>query len=464
MNKDEVKRKVKIVLKNNSEIETIFYPLIEEFFIRLPEKHSLSDTELEERINKLANISFLKFSKCPKKQLGIHNFSVKFDYKYLSVDRSVNFDIKQLYSLLLGNDKKIEEFINLVFHELTHLVQLNLDSSNSIITGLQQNSYTFSRFDNEIINEKHTGIISNEYATIINSELLTKGNLNCRQYYMYEFIQSIARSIYASFGVSDLDLSWLQMKSRNSYEHYIASQIGDDYNNDLIEMEQYLDDLYILIFNRFNTYYPDSSDEEFSIQLKDFIEQINNKTNAIILKRISKLGNNPNLADLAKIIVDKETRDNYLLQFILTYNSELPLHYDINLNNNLLDDYILPYSFKELEDIKHKIQSQTNPIFSYYDNSDLIKTLRQLALEYNGDHLPLLTRINLSILKKIANYKNKLHENELSNSDSSDNKRIQNNNNSFDDSIHADTPIITPPNTNCPDKIVENRINTSPEL
>ena len=153
-----------------------------------------------------------------------------------------------------------------------------------------------------------------------------------------------------------------------------------------------------------------------------------------------------------------------MLQFILTYNSELPLHYDINLNNNLLDDYILPYSFKELEDIKHKIQSQTNPIFSYYDNSDLIKTLRQLALEYNGDHLPLLTRINLSILKKIANYKNKLHENELSNSDSSDNKRIQNNNNSFDDSIHADTPIITPPNTNCPDIIVENRINTSPEL
>ena len=52
MTREEVISKVQKMLNKNSQIDSVFTPIIEEFFVRLEEQYNFNEQELDKRINK----------------------------------------------------------------------------------------------------------------------------------------------------------------------------------------------------------------------------------------------------------------------------------------------------------------------------------------------------------------------------------------------------------------------------
>lgn len=406
--------KVEKMLNNNPQIDTVFKPIIEEFFVRLSEQFNFSEQELDERINKyneLKSMSFYKGEEIKKgfivnKYAGCFTFSVNYsdtDRRIKISNKRINLDVDYLKYVLLGNKVEIEDFIESVFHEQGHFIQfISQDMYHN--NGLNK-TYFIKAFDH--ISLRNQGKITNEFAEVINARILSKGNLNQKNYNGYQNVQSIARTIFSSLGISDKKLGELQMKGtgRQAYEEYIEQKVGKDYRESLLAMENALDTIYAINGEMLNTNLFTSRELKRNMAMQ--FETINTLSNEMIKRRIAALGETPNVADSAKIIIDKRIRDKNLSKALKQFKFELPIGFNINIESNIIES-ILAKNIDEnqLQKEIEKLQAQENAqksIAIKYDNNELINKIMLIAQSYDISKFPLKDRIELTICKNIGN-------------------------------------------------------------
>ena len=84
MTREEVISKVQKMLNKNSQIDSVFTPIIEEFFVRLEEQYNFNEQELDKRINKYNKIKSINFfeGEVTKKLFMIERKSGQFEYSW----------------------------------------------------------------------------------------------------------------------------------------------------------------------------------------------------------------------------------------------------------------------------------------------------------------------------------------------------------------------------------------------
>lgn len=409
MTRKDIIEKVQYILKNNSQIGKIFEPIIEEFLVRLVEQFNFNEKELDEIINKykdLKSMEFYKGEETGRKQVckdsGCFNFFCNYDDMIRRIkisDKRIYLDRDYLKYILLGKKDEIESFIETSFHEQGHFIKF-ISEGMCYNNGLNEVFFT-KGFD--YISWMSQGNIINEFAQIINAKRLSKGNLNEKNYNGYQDIQCIARTLFSSLGISDEKLGELQIKGikRQDYEKYIEQKIGKDYKKYLIAMEDALDSIYSINIEMSNTNLFKSRELRRNLAMQ--IETINSLSNEMIKRRMEKLGENPNVTDLAKIIIDKRIRDENLSKALKQFKSQLPIGFKIKIQPNMIGQY---KDNKQLQQEIDEIQEQDDAKKSLaieYDNNILISEITQLAQSYDISKFTLKDRIYLTICKNIGN-------------------------------------------------------------
>lgn len=419
MTRNIVISKVQKMLNNNPQIDEVFKPIIEEFFVRLTEQFNFSENELDGKLNKYNELKSMNFYKGEERKKGfliqqvIKNtgrFMYSWNYnditkKIYIKDKRINFDVDYLKSILLGNKKVIEEFIDLTFHEQGHFIQLH-NEDMSYNNGLEATSF---KQGIDYISWKDQGKIINEFAEIINAKRLSKGNLNEKKYSGYEDIQSIARVIFSSLGISDKQLGKLQMEGigRQNYEKFIEQKVGKDYIEPLIAMEDALDSIDAIRTEMLSSNLFTNIELEKNMAIQ--FETINTISNEMIKRRIEILGENINIGEYAKIIIDKKIRDENLSKALKIFKLKLPIGFKINIEPDICEN-IKQYTDKnklqyEIEKLQ-KEHNEENSESIEYDNTELINKMIELAQNYDISKFSLKDRIELTICKNISKFRN----------------------------------------------------------
>lgn len=176
MTRKEISNKVKQMMNRNSQIDSFFEPIIEEFFIRLVEKFNFNEQELDENLNKygaLDSMVWINTKGIEKGEVGFFDFTVHYDDsdKMIMINnKQIKISVEYLKSILLGDKNEIENCINTAFHEQGHFIQL-LIQDDSYYIGLLK--CTIKKEDDDFICYGQ-GCSINEFAEIINAYRLTK--------------------------------------------------------------------------------------------------------------------------------------------------------------------------------------------------------------------------------------------------------------------------------------------------
>ena len=392
--KDVIKN-VKEILDNNPQIDKCFYPIIQEFFIRLVDQIDLERDKLDIYIDRYKKLKRMKFNK-----IGGYGY-----YRYKDIDGEERLDgrseiiysIDYLKYILLGNKEKIEEFINTAFHEQGHCIQSFRDNEGFFYSGLESAEVSIYAKKRE-----KQGIMINELAEIINSHRLTNGNLNEGIYHGYKNMQPLEKVFCSSLGITEEELGNLQMYGRDVYESVIEKKIGKEHKEYITAFEKALDVIYL------------ATENNLLIQ----IENINNISNELLKIRLENLKDNFEIKQLASIIIDKEKRDTYFLTFVKKYITiyELPMiikddiKKDIINMTDMIENIIKEKRInvvqlqKEIYKLK-KEEEKRNSKAKVYDNSELQELLISSMQNYDCSKFPLAIRIQLALCKKLGNIK-----------------------------------------------------------
>ena len=421
MTREEVISKVQKMLNKNFQIDSVFAPIIEEFFVRLEEQYNFNEQELDKRINKYNKLESINFSEgeVTKKLFMIERKSGQFEYSWRYDDiarrikiynEKIDVDIDFLKALLLRDKNEIERFINISFHEHGHLIQFISDNMSST-SGFNRTEFK-PRID--YIEQLRSGTIVNEIAEIINAELLTKGNLERDVYSGYRRMQPISKVVFCSFGMTDKKLAELQMKGngREDYEKYIEEKIGNDYKIPLVSMENALDTIYATSCKMMNKNFVTGKylKQNMLVQFKP----INTVSNEMIKRRIEKLGKNPNITELAQIAIDKEKRDESMLDALKQFKFQLPIGFKIDIESNIIENIVgkqvdINQLQNEIDKVQLKERTERESTINY-DNCELINRMMQLAQNYDLSKLSLKNRIELIMCKHLGNIKRMITE------------------------------------------------------
>lgn len=374
------------MLVYNPQIDRCFQPIIEEFFIRLVDQYNLNSDELDEKLNKF-NRLVIKFDDSIDDLTGNFKSYLKF-YRdtntYLLNHSEIKLNKGFINYIISENREKIEQFINIAFHEQGHAVQSLLEES-TWNDGLCQNKYTFNdKNEGKLLTQ---GKIINEFAEVINSYKLQFGNLDKEEYLGYIYIQDLCRAIISSLGISEEVLAELQMKGkgRTDYENYVRYNVGKDYKMPLIQLENALDDIYSFMIE-------DDKDSENGTKIKEKIalvfETIKYLTGEMLKSRFNNLKNKSDMKELALIYIDKVNRDESLLKTFNKFVTKFPKEFRIDLQQNLFEQLFDNNSIdmNKLEyEVDHIIQNETSKkvIKKQYNNNILIDKIIESIKKYD---------------------------------------------------------------------------------
>lgn len=331
---------------------------------------------------------------------------------------SIGFDINCLKGILEFDKEKIEEFINIAMHEQGHSIQY-LKKENRVNAGFMENKIINKNLIKRLYSRD---IIINEFAEVINANRLENGNIeNDDKYWGYKEIQTAAKIILNSLGISELELANLQFEqdARKEYENLIANRLGripsQVYRNSFGNI---LDSIYN--FSKDSTY--DSEEEIFLFsnneKRKDLILQIDSLqilSKDLFEKRFYDIIRNSNntLKDLAKLSIEQGHASIELLTLFDEFNIK---DYELQENegkdiHTMLSE--LGYDDKYLETLYYvecdeliEIQHQKDKQ-KYYDNKELIERLYQSFLRYPIRKVPLKDIPRVILAKIIGKKKRK---------------------------------------------------------
>lgn len=422
MTREEVISKVQKMLNKNSQIDSVFTPIIEEFFVRLEEQYNFNEQELDERINKYNKLKSINFYEGEgvnnlfmfRKEVGQFEVFCRYDdiaRRIKISDEKINIDIVFLKALLLRDKNKIENFINTSFHEQGHFIQFISDNMSATI-GFNRIEFK-PRID--CIEYLECGIMVNEIAEVINAELLTKGNLKENVVYTgYGIMQPISKVVFYSLGMTDKKIAELQMKGngREDYEKYIEKKIGDDYKIPLVSMENALDTIDATSCKMMNKNF--IIGKKLKQNMLAQFKTINTVSNEMIKRRIEKLGENPNITELAQIAIDKEKRDKSMLDALKQFKFLLPIGFKIDIESNIIENIVgkqvdINQLQNEIDKVQLKERTERESTINY-DNCELINRMMQLVQNYDLSKLSLKNRIELTMCKHLGNIKRMITE------------------------------------------------------
>ena len=403
MTKIQIIDKVNKMFQNNEKIDKAFYPIIEEFFARLAEEFSLSEQELDKKIDQYGKIEAIKFEKLKEGEArncsNLFHFNDQINEFEGITDLNVSFSISDLKNILLGNKNELDKFIETAFHEFGHSIQLNYKKEFAF-SGLAKTYYSAEK------QKSYTqGKMINEIAEVISSQRLMHGNL-IDEVYGYKAYRELGKAIITSLGISEKELSELQMKEmgREEYEKCIEQKLGKGYEPSLMAIESAFDTVHSIInTEKIN----DESKQNIGIQLKN----INFLCNDILKKRIINAGKN-NITELALISIDNKDKNRYISNVINKYENVLPEKFEIN--NDVIDLIKETSPLTDMEALNKEIDRIENERIinllddcNSYNNEYLANKIIESMRSIDISKYPLKQRIELSIYKKIGNIKGK---------------------------------------------------------
>lgn len=191
IDREKITSRVREVLNGRS-IETFFFSIIEEFFVRAVQQYNWREEELQTALNRFSvnEITFKRFENL--------NFNCKYCGCYTKIlgesDSEIKVSVDYLKGILRYDIQEIEDFINVMMHELGHSIKDQTQNEEVKSVGIQRQEIVGK---NTISNK---GIIMDEFIEIMSAERLQKGNLRSGQYCQYENIQTVGKVILSSLG------------------------------------------------------------------------------------------------------------------------------------------------------------------------------------------------------------------------------------------------------------------------
>ena len=409
MKKSDMIIKINEMLEYNTQINKCFRPLVEEFCIRIGEQYNLNEKQFEEKLELFKRLT-ISFDENLKYLSGHYKENMEYlkdkDCFYLP-NQEICFNTFLLKYLYTRKEEYIKELIITSFHELGHNVQRHVNK-DIWDTGISRNNKYISE-DNSI-RISTQGEILNEIANTITANRLFNGNIKQDNYQGYSNTINTGIGIIRSLGMNEDIISQILMKGngREDYLNYIRSELGDNYLDYVLEIEDDLDILYGLTFQ-----YEVENDENNKNQIREKIAnhyyEIIEDSNRIIEQRI-KIAEKKNLSkDYAKIIFDKYKRDNEF-RIAKEKNHELfPNDFEIDSKmeiqeiNDLIEKLGGEKVNKAIEILENQEkENEKNNI--QYNNHQFYERVYNSVSKYN------LNRFSQETRAKLLSYKNNQDE------------------------------------------------------
>ena len=400
----EIRQKVKNILKDKPEIDTFFHPLIEEFFVRVQDQYNLDEKQLEvylNRFSKVTKISFTDELEDNKTSGVVVNNQFYDDYtSRIKVKPYIEINSIYLESILEGDKKYIEDFIDVFFHEMGHLIQVSLYQS-SILAGVKKTSFKKNiETLNPIAQEFR---IMNEYAEIVNARKLTTGVAD-GNYQGYENEQLLAKATYIAMGITDEVAAELQMLGI-PIDVYISNN-SSHHLNDMLMSRLSVDEIQILNEHLMYTF----KNSGITVGAIEYVNKSNNAKkeemfnsyivflNANLMDRILCM-QEPTITKLAQVMLDKQKMDEYVKKSLELYkkNHLLPEEFEVNQEDFVsfaigkynLSNEQLEFLNNEFQRLKEQEEAQAleKREMPKYDNSSLISALLESSVYYNFSNI-----------------------------------------------------------------------------
>lgn len=426
--REKIDTQVKRVLEKNK-LEKNFYPIIEEFLFRVADQCDYTEYELNIAINRLERVSKIQFINLEQTKFLI--FKVKSSVAaFVRPDcrtnkMSVYFDIDDLKNILKFEKGSIEYIINVMMHELGHVIQSS-KKQNTLNNKEKRNcglSVDIIEAETQTyINSVDT--IMNEFAEIINADRLQHGNLAREKYQGYDEIQNAGKIILSSLGITELEIANIQFKpyARADYEEFIANRLEG------IESKIYVDSFGEIYDGMYKFLNNKKQRGNFILQI-DALQSLSEK---IFEERFENIRQNSKdtLKDFARLSMDQERKNNALSMLFDEFNiksKELQRRDGIDIYAELSKQGYEDTYLKKLYEVETQeritLQKQIDKQNAKcYNNEELIERLYQSFKNYPLKNMSLNDRMEIMACKMMGKVKRKFFKKEttlLSNTTSS---------------------------------------------
>lgn len=307
--REKINKEIENLIEKNR-LEKCFLPIIEEFFFRVADQCNWDEYDFKVAINKfekVRNIGFTNFWETTLLILKQKECAAATQYCSSNNSISIFFDIDQLKGILKFDKSQIENFINDAMHELGHALQpkrkdhyLSKNINDLLYFGFK--IYEINPENQIYIDDRST--ILNEFAEVINADRLQNGYISENKKRGYPDIQNAGQIVLSSLGITALEFANLQFKGREDYEKFVANRLR------LPSYKTYIDG-FEEILDAIDTFSNSKNQRNNFISQIDSLQTLSKK---IFEERFNNIIENSNdiLGDLAKLIIDKEDKNNAL--------------------------------------------------------------------------------------------------------------------------------------------------------
>ena len=216
MEREEVIREVSKILAIKK-IHPAFHPIVKEFFARAAQQDKWTKKDLQKAFDSFEYLQGIQFKNMKRLVKGRNKFFVNSSKG--TIENNIVVSIEYLKGILTYDVDKIEEFINLMMHELGHSIKMKNTPNSSLEVGIQ--------LIHKITGRNIQGNIINEFAEIIWAKRLQKGNYLDRKYDGYPHMQSAVRAVIYALGLTEEKLCHLQWQGRKAYEDAVFEELDE---------------------------------------------------------------------------------------------------------------------------------------------------------------------------------------------------------------------------------------------
>lgn len=384
MEREEVIEKVSKALATKK-IHSAFHPIIKEFFARAAEQYKWTEDDLQKALDSFKYLQDIRF----KNMRGLEKGRNEIRNSKKAINVRIAIMIEYLKEILSYNVEKIEEFINVMGHELGHEVKIRDISDNNIESGLQ----IISKQSMKCIQ----GRIINEFAEIICAKKLQKGNFLDRKYDGYLHMQSAVRAAIYALGLTEDELFLLQWQGRKKYEEAVIEQLGELLGKVYIASFE-------VVLDAIHTNYMEGDKIGVIAQVKSF----NGLVNSALKERFLMMKESATVYQLAKLDVE-ETICNEALQDMsreLRIEEKMKLGVRRDIIYNLSEDKMIASSAERILQEGDRILEERDAIrrkeARFYDNTQLIEEIYTSFLNYPIRLLPIAKIPEILRAKKVG--------------------------------------------------------------
>lgn len=368
MEQEEIIQKVSKAL-STKKIHQAFHPIIREFFVRAVEQYKWTEEDLQKALKRFDNLQDIQFENMRGLEKGSNKIRV--NKSKGTINSHIAISIEYLKAILAYDVEKIEEFINVMIHELGHPTKMKKVHDGKIEVGLQ------------IINAKDMrciqGNIIDEFAEILCAKKLQKGNLGEERYAGYFHMQNAVRAVIYALGLTEEEFFCLQWQGRKTYEAAVVRELGEKLGKTyLSSFETILDSIHVNYIRK----------NKAAIIVQ--VEECNSLINEIFRERIRALNEKGTIQQLAKLDVEQTICNVALQDMLIELGIEGKIK--VGVRHNLLESEMTASRIEGIRKEGDRLLEERGKIqrreAKFYDNTLLIEEIYEGFLKYPMRLLP----------------------------------------------------------------------------